>query len=628
MCGIVGIANRSGSVSRERIEKATLSLAHRGPDDSGSVILAVPGGGTIALGNRRLAIFDLSPAGHQPMQDAASGNWIVFNGEIYNFRELRHQLEQAGENFSSHSDTEVLLKAYGAWGQGCLARLDGMFAFAIWDTRLRKLFLARDPMGIKPLYYGRFGESFIFASEVRTLLETDLVPRNLDQAGLLNYLSFGSAYDPVTLVEGISSLRPGHCLSWSDGALQESEFWDPLVARNASSAESSKPRAVEQLRATILDAVRMQMASDVPVGVFLSGGIDSSSVVAMLSAQGITPQTFSVTFEEQGYSEGDYASLVSRTFGTNHHELLLSATETLHVIPAAIDAMDQPTMDGVNTYVISKKTREAGIKVALSGLGGDEMFAGYSTFRSLPKLERFASAWKHVPGKRAWSKLYSALTPSSDQRRKLQALIAGEEFHAYFLARMLFTPEQTRSLLRDLDERERARAWAFAEPLVRRLETLDAINRISYLEARCYMANTLLRDADAMSMARGLEIRVPLIDRKIAEQVFTMPGEWKFDGQTPKKLLVDACPQPLPPEIVHREKRGFTFPFEIWLRGEMRNEIETTLHHIGDGPLGRLLDGEMVWRVWLDFLARRTSWSRPWAIYVLQKWCERNSISN
>ncbi len=629
MCGIVGIATRGGGVSEALIERLTQSLAHRGPDDSGTVVFPYAGdAGAVALGNRRLAIFDLSAAGHQPMRDPATGNWIVFNGEIYNFRELRKELEQDGIDFSGHSDTEVLLKAYRCWGERCLSRLRGMFAFAIWDAKLGQLFLARDPMGIKPLYYGVFGDYFIFASEVRTILASGLPARQVDHGGLLNYLSFGSAYDPVTLVKGVSSLLPGHKLHWGNGRIEELEYWDPLMNRDAPASLRPYAEVVSRLQQTIRDSVRMQMASDVPVGVFLSGGIDSSSLVAMLAGQGIRPETFSIAFQEKDYSEADYSSLVSRAFGTKHHEITISAGETLSQLAAAIDAMDQPTIDGVNLYLIAQNTRAAGIKVALSGLGGDELFAGYSSFTAVPKMERFASLWKRVPARELLSTVYSWLTPPSDRQRRLVGLLGGDELHPYFLSRMLFTADQRKSLLGAGEGESNIRAWGFARSLLDRATSLDAINRVSYLETRCYMANTLLRDTDMMSMAHGLEIRVPLIDPAIVEQLFVMPGRWKFDGDSPKKVLVEACLQPLPAEVVRRKKRGFTFPFAIWLRQEMRNEVEATLRDAAHGAMSGLLNGEAIWQVWRDFLSGRTSWSRPWALYVLQRWCDRNSIES
>jgi asparagine synthase (glutamine-hydrolysing) len=634
MCGIFGIVAHGASVPTEALERATLSLAHRGPDDSGTILLrdSVPEPVEIGLGNRRLAILDLSPLAHQPMHDAETGNWIVYNGEIYNFRAVRKELEQSGTTFVSHSDTEVVLKAYARWGADCLPKFRGMFAFAIWDARQHRLFIARDPMGIKPLYYAQPGSYFLFASEVRTLLGTGLVPRRLDSAGVLNYLTFGSAYDPLTLIEGVHALPPGHSLTWTQGTVQQSRYWD-LVDTDSSPSQDSidsspaaRQRALADLQPLLEESVRLQLVSDVPVGVFLSGGIDSSALVSILSRGGVTPSTFSIVFREADFSEAEHSRAVARIFRTDHHEITVSQADFLQAIPDALRAMDLPTMDAVNTYVVSRHTRAAGVKVALSGLGGDEVFAGYSNFRNVPRMERFANWWKHMPGaaRGSLALAFAAFSPATDQNRKLASLVHddGRVMHPYFLSRMLFTPSQRDRLFPSAGPPDAERAAASQRANLDRALQLDAINRVSYLESRCYMLNTLLRDADFMSMSQGLEVRVPLIDHLLAKSVLALPGAWKM-GDTPKTLLVEVLGGSLPNEIVHRPKRGFTMPFDHWLRAEFRGEIEPVLTgKISDGPLAQLLDGTAVRQVWSDFLRGATSWTRPWSLYVLHRWCE------
>ncbi len=634
MCGIFGVVARNASIPDGVLERGTQSLAHRGPDDSGTILLSdsVPEPVEIGLGNRRLAILDLSALAHQPMHDSETGNWIVYNGEIYNFRDVRHELEQAGTNFISNSDTEVLLKAYARWGEACLGKFRGMFAFALWDPSRHRLFIARDPMGIKPLYYAQSGSYFIFASEVRTILGTGLVPSRVDPAGLTNYLTFGSAYDPLTLVEGVHALPPGHTLTWEGGVLRQSSYWDlvdDLAERPTSdsfSAENEKD-AAGHLQPLLEEAVRLQLVSDVPVGIFLSGGIDSSALVSILRRSGVTASTFSIVFREADFSEVQHSRAIASKFHTDHHEVNVSQDDVLAAIPDALGAMDLPTMDGVNTYFVSRETRRAGVKVALSGLGGDEVFAGYSTFRTVPRMERFARFWKHVPGsiRGPFASAFSALAPANDQNRKLAALARdnGRLLHPYFLSRMLFTASQRDLLMRNVDPSASDSATASQRDRLQRARALDAVNRVSYLESRCYMLNTLLRDADFMSMSQGLEVRVPLIDHQLAKAVLALPGHWKLNG-TPKKLLVDALAGSLPDEIVHRPKRGFTLPFEHWIRQELRSEVEPVLDakRISNGPLGGLLDGKQVQRIWQDFLQGTVSWSRPWSLYVLQRWCE------
>ncbi len=641
MCGIFGMIGRTAPVPAEVLERATQSLAHRGPDDSGTVILrdASREPIEIGLGNRRLAILDLSPQGHQPMNDPATGNWIVYNGEVYNFREVRAKLEREGLSFRSNSDTEVILKAYGQWGEKCLHEFRGMFAFAIWDAQRRRLFVARDPMGIKPLYFYHSDQYFIFSSEVRTLLGTGLVPRVIDCAGLINYLTFGSLYDPNTLVEGVEALPPGCYLTWADGRLEQEQYWD-LVGTNPGEAcdkahnDGQRRDELETQIANMLDeSVRMQLVSDVPVGVFLSGGIDSSSLVGILSRNGVCPSTFSIVFREEDYSEAEYSRAVAQHFHTDHHEITVTQSDFFAAIDPAIHAMDLPTIDGINTYFVSEQTRAAGVKVVLSGLGGDEVFAGYSSFRRLPRMERFASAWEHVPGalREPLANMFAALAPSNDQNRKLTALgrNSGGFVHPYFLSRMLFTPEQENELLPQMktNSADLLRARKPLTESLSRAQGLDPVNRVSYLESRCYMLNTLLRDSDFMSMAHGLEVRVPLIDHRLARQILALPGSWKLDSETPKPLLVRALGGELPAPIVHRRKRGFTLPFEDWLRDTLRPVVEESLSKIGDGVLGTLINERAACGVWQDFLEGRTSWSRPWSLYVLQRWCQQH-LSN
>lgn len=623
MCGIVGIASRGVALDLAVLREATESLAHRGPDDSGTVLLRVDKAPTteIGLGHSRLSILDLSPLGHQPMHDPQTGNWIVFNGEIYNFRDLRRKLELRGCNFQSQSDTEVLLKAYAHWGPACLHQLRGIFAFAIWDACKSSLFMARDPLGVKPLYYTEQGQHFLFASEIRTLLHTGFVPRKLDRVALASYLSFGSVYEPTTAISGILALPPGHSLTWQDGGTTMERYWSTPSINAGVTLEEVKQQTAE----CIDESIHAQTVSDVPLGVFLSGGIDSSAITAVLS-RSQRPSTFSVVFCEQEFNEASASWAIAQRFRTDHHEILCSAEDGLALSQQAIAAMDQPTIDGLNTYLICGVARRAGIKVVMSGLGGDELFAGYRTFRSVPRMERFLRFWSHVPVRSAIGTLMLAESRRSDLHHKAHALATenGHLVHPYFLARSLFTPAQTRALT----------ANQVAEgmlPLLR--ETLhgtaemDSVNRVSYLETRCYMLNTLLRDADVMSMAHGLELRVPLIDLRLAETMFAIPGPFKVRRGNPKPLLVNAVRSELPEGIIHRRKQGFTFPFERWLRNEMRNEIEQSITGIKDGPLAATLSSDAASRVWRDFQAGRTSWSRPWSLHVLQRWCERNGVA-
>jgi asparagine synthase (glutamine-hydrolysing) len=644
MCGIVGILARGSAVDPEVLERATRSLAHRGPDDEGTIIVRESSAELVqvGLGNRRLAILDLSPLGHQPMQDPETRNWIVHNGELYNFRDVRAKLEREGVEFHSQSDTEVVLKAYACWGERCVGEFRGMFAFAIWDAQRKRLFVARDPMGIKPLYYFQSERHFLFASELRTLLGTGLVPRKMDAAGLESYLAFGSVYEPLTLVEGVRMLRPGSFLIWEHGKVKETQYWDLGEAGDAAASSSREPDSAsrtqleERVHAAIDESVRMQLVSDVPVGVFLSGGIDSSALVGILRRSGVQASTFSIVFREAEFSEAEHSRVVAECFKTDHHEISVSQDDVFGAIPSAFGAMDQPTMDGVNTYFVSQQARAAGVKVALSGLGGDELFAGYANFRSVPRMEYFSQWWTHVPAgmRGAAAGIFTSLRAENDQNRKLAALVRenGRIVHPYFLARMLFTPEQRARLLQKGGEDDLAASpngsatGANAELRSRLAHTsrMDPVNRVSYLEARCYMLNTLLRDSDFMSMAHGLEVRVPLIDHRLAEETLAVPGAWKLSSDTPKPLLVGALRGALPDSIVHRPKRGFTLPFERWVREGLRTEVEASIGRIEGGALGGRIRGAEARRVWSDFLRGATSWTRPWSLFVLERWCAQH----
>jgi asparagine synthase (glutamine-hydrolysing) len=631
MCGIFGILAPSPVVSEGLLRRALCTLEHRGPDDSGTVIIpdCSSRDHQLGLAHTRLSIIDLSPLGHQPMQDPATRNWIVYNGEIYNYKQLRKELEDAGVKFSSHSDTEVILAAYRFWGESCLTRLDGMFAFALWDALQEKLILARDPMGIKPLYYHQSERGFIFGSETRTLLGTGLVPKKVDPTGLLSFLEFGSVSEPWTIVEGVRTVPPGHMLTVKKGSVSSREYWNPLrFFHGALEAPSRNGRPAEEKLPVILrDAVLSHLISDVPVGVFLSGGIDSSALVAVLSNNGVRANTFSLVFRDEEYNEAQFSREVARRFHTEHHEIAVSEHDTLALLPDALRAMDQPTIDGINTYVVSAHTRAAGVKVALSGLGADEMFAGYSNFRRVPRMERFMRRFGRLPrfAHKPLAASFALLAGKSDRNRKLVEMTGSENaaVHPYFLVRALFGSSDCETLISPADyQLARQSLERMEEHAITESNSLDPVNRVAYLESTFYMRNTLLRDSDFMSMAHGLELRVPFLDRALVEACFRIPGARKLEGPLPKGLLLASLGVELLPEIVNRPKRGFTLPFERWLRGEMRPVVEDSLLNGNWGQTTVKPDAAR--RVWNRFLSGETSWSRPWSLFVLQRWCANN----
>lgn len=595
------------------------ALAHRGPDDRGTIIC-----GDIVLGNTRLAVIDTSDAGHQPMNDPESGNWITYNGETYNFKQLRNELDSDPDAWRSNSDTEVVLRAYGRWGVDAFRRLRGMFALALWDDRQKVLVLARDPLGIKPLYYHRTEHLFVFASEVRALLASGLVARKLSSNGVDSYLATGSVEAPSTIIDGVKQLLPGQCLQVKTGANGK---LDVVVSEFAeSSRETDGPRsraeAVAQLRSRLEESVRLHLVSDVPLGVFLSGGIDSSAMVALTSRiTGEPPRTFSVVFDDPDYSEAPHARTVAAKFRTDHCETRLNETQLLEMLPDALASLDQPTMDGVNTFVVSKAVKNAGVTVALSGLGGDELFAGYPSFKRALKVESMSPLSKRFL--HAASGFGKFALNGSTQRSKFWQLAASNwsPTDVYRISRQLFAPDSVRRLTR----RDYEPSCLRPEPAT------DTVNQISALELHGYMTNTLLRDTDAMSMAHSLEVRVPLVDVKVVEFALSLPGKWKLGNGTSgvaKALLADAVADLLPRELLARPKMGFTLPFEKWMQGRLRAEIASVLEdggRVGETGLAAIA----VRDVWQRFLRkpRAVGWSRPWSLYALARWCEINGVT-
>jgi len=628
MCGIFGlVGKRSPQVSRA-LRLGTRSLAHRGPDDEGTELLPLASDpdACVGLGSRRLAILDLSPAGHQPMHDPATGNWLIFNGEIYNFQEIRTELQGLGHQFVSTGDTEVLLKAYAQWGEACLEWVGGMFAFAIWNPCQERLFLARDRLGEKPLYYYPGLGSFLFGSEVRSLLVTGLVPRRLDSDGLASYLAFGAVQDPHTIIEGVCSLPPGHTLVWEKGQCHIKRYWSLAAAASRPPATDSPLEAVTAIRHHLLGAVAQRLISDVPLGIFLSGGVDSSAIVALTrEVRNDPPDTFSVVFGEPEFCEADFSSRVAREFGCRHHQIHLTESNLLGEIPGALASMDQPTLDGINTYVVSQATKQAGITVALSGLGGDEVFAGYSNFESVPRMMKFQrrAGWFRPLAQG----IQALLDKSQTNRLAKMVALAGHNYYGdqpYFLSRALFLPETVRALMPSpsLPNGNLKAAWNLGE-LVESVRSLDAVNQVSVLEGSTYMANMLLRDTDCMSMAHSLEVRTPLLHHRLWEYILPLAGRLKLDSRLPKPLLLRAAGQRLSEEIYLRHKMGFTLPFQRWMQNGLGAEVEQELLDPNPEELFPL-DARQVTNVWKAFKAGKTSWSRPWTLYTLKRWIRRN----
>jgi asparagine synthase (glutamine-hydrolysing) len=611
-----------------------IALRHRGPDDEGIEQVSLPGGFRIGLAHTRLSILDTSLAGHQPMTDVETGSWIVYNGEVYNHQEIRRQLPHCP--FRSGCDTETILKVWAHQGQGTLAGLRGMFAFALYDGRRRQFWLVRDRLGIKPLYVCQAGPAnWVFASEVRALLASGLVGRRLHGPAVQSFLAFGAVPDPWTLVEGVHSLLPGEAWRFPLGdagtapAPERVRYWRPAFAPAPGPAPDRR-EALERIRPVLREAVSLRMLSDVPVGVFLSGGIDSGAVVATLAAQGFQLRTFSVTFGEKAYDESAHSRQVARRFGTNHTELLLRPERILEEFDAVLGAYDQPSIDGVNTYFVSQATRQAGVTVALSGLGGDELFAGYPYFRH---LARFEGALRRGMARILYG-LLRCLRPGGIRTLKLGALLAGtgSRLANYAVCRQVMLPARRDALLHRPGAEE---ALPLPPEVANGLESLtaglDAVNAHSLLELSLYLANMLLRDTDQMSMAHSLEVREPLLDHVLVETVGRLPGALKMvpgrQGSI-KGLLLDALPEPLPDAVVQRPKMGFVFPWEHWLREELRPRVAAVLTD-REVLEAAGLDGPAVRSLWEGFLARRPGlrYTDVLCLLNLLAWVKRHRLT-
>jgi asparagine synthase (glutamine-hydrolysing) len=631
VCGIYGYVGEDRSLGAQpTLERAVAALWHRGPDDRGTFHESA-GPLSVGFAHTRLKIIDLSDGGRQPMSTADGRYTIVYNGEVYNHVQIRNDLLSLGEQFHSTCDTEVVLKAYARWGKGALARFRGMFAFAIWDARDRALFVARDRLGVKPLYYIERGHGIAFASEVRALLATGAAPRELCPRAIASYFAFGAVSGGDAIAAGARALPPGHTLELKGGRITVSRYWQLPIGRVARSSFNDE---IEGLRPILREAVRLRLIADVPVGIFLSGGIDSSVLVALATkAEDAPVHTFTVTFDEESYSEAPYAAEVARRFGCTHQQVHLPAARAAQEIDAAVRALDQPAEDGINTYFVSKAARAAGLAVALSGLGGDELFAGYASFRSFRQAIAVGRTAEHVPQPLLRSLASVAgLGFAPNRARKLAALLAtaGRPDEVYAVLRAMFTPEQCRELLAPAYRAKGAHeSLSIPDGLLAGLadQSIDPINAYSTLDLSNYLVNTLLRDSDVMSMAHGLEVRVPLIDHVLVERVLRIEGALKLRDHENKPLLTAAVPG-LPRSAISRRKMGFTLPFNAWFRGALRPWMEEML--LGD-PVKRLgfLEPRAVERLWRSFLRGESfiSHSRIWCIASLAGWCQNNGIS-
>lgn len=619
MCGINGIWSENNIADLpSTVERMNTALQHRGPDDGGVFSEA-----NVCLGHRRLSIIDLSSAGHQPMLSGDGNLAVVFNGEIYNYRQVRASIPDY--DFKTNSDTEVLLAAWLKWGVKCLDRFNGMFAFALYDKINRELHVVRDRIGIKPLYYYQEKGELIFSSELRSLLASERVERKLDSFALEEYLRYQTVFAPRTIIRNVKMLLPGHYMKVKTGSIDIQQWWTP-GSRNIERPVDYKS-ACTHVNRLFNDSVELRMISDVPFGAFLSGGIDSTAVAgAMSRISSGKISTFNVTFDESEFSESVYARAIARKFNTDHHEIVLTPDQFLEKLPDALSAMDHPSGDGPNTYVVSEATKAAGITMALSGLGGDELFCGYDIFKRAYSLEQ--KSWlNNVP--RSVRKISGAILQSirpgvsSSKVADVLSLEKIELAQFYPKSREVLNNDIIRDLLKN------ETGWHFPSPDsvygVNRLPDKDyLLSRVSIAEVTTYMQNILLRDADQMSMAHALEVRVPFLDYNLVEYVFNLPDAFKYPS-TPKKLFVDSMGDLLPPEIVNRPKMGFTLPWKNWMRNELREFCTNNLEVLANC---NELNSSAVFDLYERFKKgdANVTWSRIWHLVVLGYWIQRNNI--
>ena len=620
MCGLSGILNlKQQPADESMIRRMSDCMSHRGPDADGFFIE-----NEVALGHRRLSIIDLSEAANHPLSDPSGRYILMFNGEIYNFREVKAQLPDYP--YVTQGDSEVILAAYIQWGAACVEKLAGMFVIIIWDRQLKELFIARDRMGVKPLYYFVNNDYFIFASELRALLKSGIVPPRVSQRAIDDFLSFQSVGFPHSIIQDVQQVEAGTFLLVKGRTIRATKYWD--ITQTAVDFDfSSKAQVQKHLYKLLEQAVGRRLISDVPLGAFLSGGIDSSAVVGLMSRVSNEPvNTFNIGFEEKEFDESHYAALIAKKFNTRHTQIKLHPTVFLDELQNALNSMDTPSGDGVNTYVVSKKIRQSGLIVALSGVGGDELFAGYPFFSQYYKLRKWKSAWGITSPLRKLASQFIKVNGSTRKDRIKQMLQLHDVSIAeyYPVSRQIISPDLIGKLTNhrvahDSSIGEQLRGQSLA------IEKFPVLSQVSIADYLGYTQQTLLKDTDQMSMAVSLEVREPFFDHELVEFVLNIPDDLKYPVY-PKSLLVESLGDLLPHEIVHRKKQGFTFPWKVWMKNELRTFCDEHIQRLSQRDF---IVGEAVNQRWHRFLKGDESvrWMEIWLLVILENWLERNHVN-
>lgn len=635
MCGIAGAIGEIEPWVIDKVTTLNTLQKHRGPDSQGNWVNDSEKFGLV-LGHTRLSIIDTSDDGRQPMADSY-GNQIVFNGEIYNYQLLRDELITLGEKFATHTDTEVLLVAYRVWGMECIHRLRGMFAFAIWDVKQKNVFMCRDRLGIKPLYYCHHKGRMFFSSEIKSLIQAGLTSRKLNPTSLESYLWNGYvAAGTETIISEVNQLAPGTLMQVNlEGRVtQQKRYW---TTQNHSHGEIVTTNEIHE---SLRETVKIHLISDVPVGVFLSGGVDSS-VVSALAAEQTSGRvaTYNLGFKETQFSEAPYARAIAAELGTDHHEILLERKNFTEDLQNALNSLDQPSFDGINTFIISKAIRDAGITVALAGTGGDELFGGYRSFAEVPKAKLIGKLMSVFPkslidlsGKTLTQLIQQIYGDVPPQVRwgKLADLLdtKGQLLETFQTSYALFTKDFQKKLLKN---RQFMTINGHPENFHSYLKSLvddSPLESISRLELSTFISERLMRDTDATSMAASLEVRVPLLDHEFVEKSLSMNLEQRFSPLGQKQVLRGIASKYVSPKHFERPKSGFVLPFDEWCRDSLKSEMTEVMNN-SDLCESVGLDSVYVRKLFEAYLDNKRGlyWSRVWSIYVFLDWCRRYSVS-
>ena len=616
MCGIAGLLHFGHKCeSSDLVISMTNALAHRGPDAFGYYH-----DDSISLGHRRLSIIDLEKRSNQPFSDYTGRYVLSFNGEIYNYQSLKKDLHHYP--FTTYSDTEVLIAAFSTWGIDCLHKLDGIFAFSLWDKETQTLWLVRDRLGVKPLYLFKKDNAIAFASEMRSFIRSGLLTPMLNSRGLDHYLAFHSVSSCSAILNDVTELEAGTYLKITTASQEYSSYWSPI--KSPVKTNLKRDEVNFEVFKLLNRAVQKRMTSDVPLAAYLSGGIDSSAIVALMRMGSDQPiNTFTLGFSENEFDETEYAGEIVNRFNTNHTSVVLDKNELLHKIVAGLDVMDSPSADGINTFLLADAITKAGIKVALSGIGGDELFAGYPSFNYFLKLNKWKSVFDNTYSPRF---VFSTLLKYAPQANlnKFKEILQLRELSiasAYPALRRTFSSADIKKLLKNTDSNSAFDSNLSANAA---LNKFDLLSQYSIAEYSGYAKNTILKDVDQMSMAFGLEIREPFFDYQLIEYVLSLPDEVKLGGST-KQLLTDALEPLLPQGTINRSKKGFVLPWKVWMKNELRSFCESQIMECAEREF---INKTYLIKRWNQFLRddNRVSWISIWQLVVLNYWMNKNGV--